>query len=79
MLDFSTELRVRYAETDRMDVVYHSNYFVWFETARIHLLDHINLPYKDLEAQGLEVRWKNLACFIFKVCCQFVEVIKMNL
>lgn len=53
MLDFSTELRVRYAETDRMDVVYHSNYFVWFETARIHLLDHINLPYKDLEAQGL--------------------------
>ncbi|MFT4901584.1 MAG: acyl-CoA thioester hydrolase [Lentimonas sp.] len=48
---FST-IRVRYAETDRMDVVYHSNYLVWFETARILLLDEIGLPYRDLEAQG---------------------------
>lgn len=53
MLEFSNQIRVRYAETDRMDVVYHSNYFVWFETTRIHLLDALGLPYKDLEAQGL--------------------------
>ncbi|NCG09256.1 MAG: YbgC/FadM family acyl-CoA thioesterase [Verrucomicrobia bacterium] len=52
MLEFSTEIRVRYAETDRMNVVHHSNYFVWFEAARIHLLDHLGLPYRDLEAAG---------------------------
>lgn len=53
MLNFSTQIRARYVETDRMNVVYHSHYFVWFETARIQLLDHLGLPYRDLEAQGL--------------------------
>ncbi|MGB0184657.1 MAG: acyl-CoA thioesterase [Opitutales bacterium] len=53
MLNFSTQIRTRYVETDRMNVVYHSHYFVWFETARIQLLDHLGLPYRDLEAQGL--------------------------
>jgi acyl-CoA thioester hydrolase len=53
MLEYTTQIRVRYVETDRMDVVYHSHYFVWFETARIHLLDRIGLPYRDLEAAGL--------------------------
>ncbi|ADE53754.1 acyl-CoA thioesterase [Coraliomargarita akajimensis] len=53
MIHTVSTVRVRYAETDRMDVVYHSNYFVWFETARILMLDEIGIPYKDLEAQGL--------------------------
>jgi acyl-CoA thioester hydrolase len=52
MLEFSTDIRVRYAETDRMRVVHHSNYFVWFEAARIDLLDHLGLPYRELEADG---------------------------
>lgn len=52
MLKFSTEIRARYVETDRMNVVHHSHYFAWFEAARIQLLDHIGLPYRDLEAQG---------------------------
>jgi acyl-CoA thioester hydrolase len=52
MLEFSTDIRVRYAETDRMNVVHHRNYFVWFEAARIHLLDHLGLPYHELEADG---------------------------
>jgi len=52
MIHTVSHIRVRYAETDRMDVVYHSNYFVWFETARILMLDEFGLPYKDLEAQG---------------------------
>ncbi len=46
------QTRVRYAETDRMDVVHHSNYLVWFEAARIQMLDEIGLPYKDLEGEG---------------------------
>lgn len=45
------QTRVRYAETDRMDVVHHSNYLIWFEAARIQMLDEIGLPYKELEAE----------------------------
>lgn len=36
-----------------MDVVYHSNYLVWFETARILMLDEIGMPYSEIEARGL--------------------------
>jgi acyl-CoA thioester hydrolase len=53
MIHTLTTVRVRYAETDRMDVVYHSNYLVWFETARIHMLDQIGIPYREIEARGL--------------------------
>ena len=53
MIHTSANIRVRYAETDRMDIVYHSNYFVWFETARIKMLDQIGMPYREIEASGL--------------------------
>lgn len=43
---------MRYAETDQMGVVYHANYLAWFETARIHMLDEVGLPYTQLEAEG---------------------------
>ncbi len=52
MLSATTEIRVRYAETDKMGVVYHANYFAWFEAARIKLLDDLELPYRDLERRG---------------------------
>jgi len=44
-----TRLRVRYAETDQMGVVYHSNYFVWFEVGRVELLRQLGFSYKDME------------------------------
>lgn len=53
MIHTISTIRVRYAETDRMDVVYHSNYLVWFETARIQMLDQIGIPYREIEARGL--------------------------
>ena len=53
MIHCISKIRVRYAETDRMDVVYHSNYLVWFETARIQMLDQIGMPYSEIEARGL--------------------------
>jgi acyl-CoA thioester hydrolase len=46
-----TKLRVRYAETDRLGVVYHSNYFVWFEVGRVELLRSLGFSYKDMEEQ----------------------------
>ena len=52
MLSSSTEIRVRYEETDQMGVVYHAKYFNWFEVARVQLLDEIGIPYKELEKEG---------------------------
>jgi len=42
-------VRVRYAETDQMGVVYHANYFVWFEVGRVELLRQLGLDYKTME------------------------------
>ena len=46
---FITQLRVRYAETDQMRVVYHANYFVWMEIGRVEMLRSLGFNYKDLE------------------------------
>lgn len=48
----SAAIRVRYAETDRMQVAYYANYFVWFEVARCELLRAAGCAYRDLEAAG---------------------------
>jgi acyl-CoA thioester hydrolase len=49
MLSASVDIRVRYKETDKMGLVYHANYFTWFEIARIELLDQMGCPYVELE------------------------------
>ena len=48
-----TRLRVRYAETDRMGVVYYANYLVWFEVARADLLRSLGWTYKEMEDTGI--------------------------
>lgn len=48
-----TRLRVRYAETDKMGIVYHANYLIWFEVGRSDLFRELNVPYTLLEEQGL--------------------------
>lgn len=48
-----THLRVRYAETDRMGVVYYANYFVWFEVARADLLRRLGWTYREMEESGV--------------------------
>jgi acyl-CoA thioester hydrolase len=45
-----TRLRVRYAETDQMGVVYHSNHFIWFEMGRVELLRQMGFSYRDMES-----------------------------
>lgn len=52
-LSSKTSLRVRYAETDQMGIVYHSNYLIWFEVGRSELLRELSLPYTLFEEQGL--------------------------
>ena len=46
-----SRLRVRYAETDQMGVVYHSNYFIWFEIGRVDLLRSMGFTYRDMETE----------------------------
>ena len=49
----TTTLRVRYAETDRMGVVYYANYLVWFEVARADLLRTLGWTYREMEESGV--------------------------
>jgi acyl-CoA thioester hydrolase len=42
-------VRVRYAETDQMGVVYHSNYLIWFEIGRVELMRALGFEYKKME------------------------------
>jgi acyl-CoA thioester hydrolase len=46
-----TQIRVRYAETDQMGVVYHANYLVWFEIGRVELMRQRGLNYSRLEVE----------------------------
>ncbi len=50
-----TELRVRYAETDQMGVVYHANYLVWCEIGRTDFIRALGKSYADFEAEGLQL------------------------
>ena len=49
----SSIVRVRYVETDKMGVVYHANYFVWFEIGRTDWLRDTGWSYREMEAEGL--------------------------
>jgi acyl-CoA thioester hydrolase len=52
MSDYSeTTIRVRYAETDQMGVVYHGNYFTWFEVGRVELCRQLGFEYRQMEIE----------------------------
>jgi acyl-CoA thioester hydrolase len=51
----TSTLRVRYAETDKMGVVYYANYFVWFEVARTDLLRSLGWSYREMEQAGISL------------------------
>lgn len=61
MWHFSTEIEIRYAETDAMGLVHHSVYLIWFELARVRFFDHLGMPYHEMESKDwlipvLEIR-----------------------
>jgi acyl-CoA thioester hydrolase len=66
-----TKLRVRYAETDKMGVVYHSNFVIWFEVGRVELLRQLGFEYRRMEKDDnchipvvdLRVRYKAPALY----------------
>ena len=50
-----SRVRVRYAETDQMGIVYYANYFVWFEVGRTDLLRHAGGSYREMEREGVSL------------------------
>lgn len=58
----TSQIRVRYAETDQMGVVYHANYFVWFEVGRCDLLRTLGLSYRDVEKDGISLPVISASC-----------------
>jgi acyl-CoA thioester hydrolase len=68
MLTGEIQIRVRYAETDRMGLLHHANYLVYFEQARTELLRSRGAAYKEMEDRGfflviakVEVKYKSPA------------------
>ncbi|ADW69695.1 acyl-CoA thioesterase [Granulicella tundricola] len=56
-------VRVRYAETDQMGVVYHANYLVWFEVGRVELIRQMGLDYKTMEREdGVGIAVVEVTC-----------------
>jgi acyl-CoA thioester hydrolase len=55
------ELRVRYAETDQMGVVYHANYLVWCEMGRTDFIRRCGFSYADMERGGLSLAVSDLS------------------
>ena len=51
----SSRVRVRYAETDQMQVVYYANYLIWFEVGRTDLLRQLGWSYRELELAGIQL------------------------
>ena len=50
-----SRVRVRYAETDQMGIVYYANYFVWFEVGRTDLLRQAGWSYREMEIEGFSL------------------------
>ncbi len=51
MIEPETRIRVRYAETDQMGVVYHANYLIWMEVARVDYCNALGFRYRDMERE----------------------------
>ena len=52
---YSHRIRVRFAETDAMGIVHHSNYLLYLEETRVEYLRHLERPYTDLRADGVDL------------------------
>lgn len=62
MYTFDAKIRVRYAETDQMNVVYHGNYAQYFESARAESIRELGFTYKEMEAAGVMMPIVELHC-----------------
>ncbi|MCH5600758.1 acyl-CoA thioesterase [Niabella ginsengisoli] len=66
MYSTDTKIRVRYAETDQMGVVYHSHYFQYFEVARAECIRDLGFTYADMERTGIIMPVVEVNCKYFR-------------
>lgn len=64
-----TKLKVRYVETDKMGIVHHSNYYIWFEASRDEFIEKIGLSYKQIEDM-------NIMMPLVETSCKYIEAAK---
>ncbi len=62
MLVTVAEITVRYAETDKMGIVHHANYAIWFEAGRVGFLKDMGYYYSDIEAMDIALPLTELVC-----------------
>ena len=62
MFSFDNQIRVRYADTDQMQVVYHAKFIEYFESGRTEAIRHLGITYKEIEAWGLIMPVVKLTC-----------------
>jgi acyl-CoA thioester hydrolase len=76
-LTHEIELRVRYAETDQMGVVYHANYLVWFEMGRTDFIRRLGVSYADMERGGISLAVSELSAR-FHAAARYDDVIRVH-
>jgi len=78
MIHHTTQLRVRYKETDQMGVAYYSNYLVWFEVARTELLRKAGYSYSRIEQDmGLRLMVVSAECF-YKMPARYDDLLSLD-
>jgi len=73
-----TTVRVRYAETDQMGVVYYANFFVWFEVARVELMRQLGFSYKKMEIEDDSFVVVAKASCMYKHPAKFDDVLRIR-
>ncbi|MCX8019131.1 MAG: acyl-CoA thioesterase [Chitinophagaceae bacterium] len=66
MFTSETKIRVRYSETDKMGVVYHSHYFAYFESARAEAIRQLGYTYAEMEREGILMPVTEVQCRYLK-------------
>lgn len=70
----TTEIKVRYAETDKMGIVYYANYLVWFEVGRTEYLLTEGLDYREVEQEGLFMAVVEAHC-VYRAPARYGDVV----
>lgn len=73
----TTELKVRYAETDKMGIAYYANHLVWFEVGRTEYLLDEGLDYRDVEKEGLFMAVVEAHC-VYKAPVRYGDTIVVH-
>lgn len=77
MIKGMIQFRVRYAETDAMEVVHHSNYYVWFEMGRTELFRELDLDYRSMEKEGIYCPVLETHC-LYKVSAKYDDLLTLE-